>query len=47
MLVLDAFLFALKVYLLATSPAYMERDKFVWRFMKEYALIHAPYAAFS
>ena len=47
LLVLNTFLFVLKVYLLATSPAYMERDTFVWRFMKEYALIHALYATFS
>ncbi|KIM59416.1 hypothetical protein SCLCIDRAFT_1217763 [Scleroderma citrinum Foug A] len=34
-LVLDIFLFVLKVYMLATSPAYMKRDTFVSRFMKE------------
>jgi len=45
-LVLDTFLFALKVYLLATSPAYMERDRFVWRFLKEYVLIYTLYATF-
>jgi len=47
LLVLDVFLFALKVYLLATSPAYMNRDKFLLRFMKEYALIQALCATFS
>ena len=47
LLVLNTFLFVLKIYLLATSPAYMERDTFIWRFMKEYALIHALYITFS
>ncbi|KAG6328270.1 hypothetical protein ID866_10820 [Astraeus odoratus] len=28
--------FALKAYLFATNPAYMRRDTFSWRFMKEY-----------
>ena len=47
LLVLNIILFVLKVYLLATSPAYMERDTFVWRFVKEYASIHTLYTTFS
>lgn len=46
-LVLDIFLFVLKVYMLATSPAYMKRDTFVSRFMKEYALIYTSCATLS
>lgn len=39
-LVLHIFLFMLKVYLLATVPAYMRTDTVFWRFIKEYVLIH-------